>query len=139
MAETNETCEECGAKCCRYFCFEIDKPEDFDEFDDIRWFLCHEGISVHIDDGDWYISIENRCKMLKEHNTCSIYADRPVMCRKYSPEDCDFTSGDYGYEALFEKPEDIERYARQVLGERAYETARAKAYGRRKISPKRRA
>ena len=64
------TCRECGAKCCRYFCFEIDEPDDYEEFEDIKWYICHEGITVHIDEGDWYINIANPCKMLAEDNSC---------------------------------------------------------------------
>ena len=121
----SKTCRACGAKCCKYFCFEIDEPDDFEEFDDIRWYLCHEGVSVHIDEGDWYISIANRCKMLGTDNRCKIYKERPLICRRYDPDDCDHTSGDYGYDEEFKTPADIERYARKVLGKAAYEKAKA--------------
>jgi len=121
----NDQCDGCDARCCRYFCFEIDKPERYEDFDDIRWFLLHEGISIHIDEGDWYISIENRCKALGPDNRCKIYDDRPLICRKYSLRDCDRTIGDYGYEALFRTPEELEAYARQAMGERRYEMAKA--------------
>jgi len=120
-------CRKCGAQCCRYFCFEIDAPDGFEEFDDIRWFLVHEGISVHIDEGDWYISIANRCKMLDESNRCIAYADRPLICRRYDSDSCDATAGDYGYDALFETPEEIEEYARKVMGEEKYEREKQKA------------
>lgn len=123
-------CRKCGAKCCRYFCFEIDTPESFDEYDDIRWFLLHENISVHIDKGDWYISIANRCEALDEDNRCRVYEDRPLICRKYSMSDCDFTDGHYGYDALFETPEQLEAYARKALGKKAYKKAKAKAYAK---------
>ena len=73
----SETCAECGAKCCRYFCFEIDEPTDYAGFEDVRWFLLHHDVSVHIDEGDWYISIGNRCKMLGLDNRCQGYDTRP--------------------------------------------------------------
>ena len=120
-----KACQSC-TRCCRYFCFEIDEPDTFEEFEDIKWFLCHEGISVHIDEGDWFISIDNKCKMLRADNTCSIYENRPIICRKYPPDNCDLSDGDYQYEAMFEKPEDIEAYARKALGAK-YEKAQAKA------------
>lgn len=124
---SRQTCQQCGAKCCRYFCFEIDAPDTYEEFEDIRWFLCHEGVSIHIDEGDWYISIANRCKMLTDDNTCLLYGERPLICRTYSMDNCDHTAGDYGYDALFETPEDLDRYARKTLGRAAYERAKAKA------------
>ena len=128
----SKTCVECGAKCCRYFCFEIDKPESYSAFEDIRWFLCHEGISIHVDEGDWYIEIANRCKMLCDDNRCLIYDDRPLICRKYDPDNCDFSEGDYQYEAEFHTPEALDQYARRTLGEASYERAKAEAQAKKK-------
>jgi len=123
----DERCKRCGAKCCTYFCFQIDEPDDFNEFDDLRWYLCHEGVSIHIEDGDWYISIANRCKMLTEDNLCRIYEERPIICRTYSPDNCDATPGGYDYEEEFTTPEQLEEYAKRVLGAEAYERAKRRA------------
>lgn len=123
----SKTCVKCGAKCCKYFCFEIDEPDDFDEFEDIRWYLCHEGVSVHVDEGDWFISIENHCKMLGDDDKCTIYDNRPLICRKYDPATCDFTDDDYGYDEEFNTPEAIDKYARKTLGAGVYEKEKTKA------------
>ena len=132
---SGDPCQQCDAKCCQYFCFEIDKPETFEEFDDIRWYVAHEDVSVHVEEnGDWYISIMNRCKMLDRSDRCRIYEDRPLICRKYDPEKCDLIGGDYGYKAEFHTPEQLEAYAREVLGKKNYE--RAKAAAREKIAQK---
>ena len=138
MAEPTQDCTRCGARCCRYFCFEIDEPDDFDEFENIRWFLCHEGVSIHIDDGDWFISLNNRCKMLDDENRCTMYHDRPMICREYDPADCDQTQGGYGYDEEFNTPEEIEAYARKTLGPKKYDKARTKALAKiaRKIQKK---
>ena len=125
----SQTCVECGAKCCKYFCFEIDEPDSFEEFEDIRWYLCHEGVSVHIDEGDWYISIANRCKMLGPDNTCMGYDTRPNICRKYTPDRCDHSGDDYDYDEHFKTPEELEAYARRTLGARKFDRARAKVWG----------
>lgn len=132
-----KTCQECGAKCCKYFSFEIDEPDTYEEFEDVRWYLCHEDVSVHIDEGDWYISIQNRCEMLTKNDRCRMYEDRPLICRKYSPDGCDHTSGDYGYDALFETPEALAKYARKKLGKSAYERAEAKARAKAERTRKR--
>ena len=121
-------CQECGAKCCKYFCFEIDTPDSYDELDDVRWYLAHEGISVHLDeDGDWYISIMHRCKNLDANERCTDYENRPLICRKYDPEDCDYTAGEYCYQEEFHTPEQFEAYARKTLGNKHIENARDKA------------
>ena len=136
----SEMCVACGAKCCQYFCFEIDEPDDYEEFEDIRWFLAHEGISVHIDeDGDWYISIANRCKKLGPDLRCTDYENRPLICRKYEQDNCDHTGGDYEYQEEFTEPEQLERYARKTLGPEKFEAERKKALAElspKKLSPK---
>ena len=128
------TCGKCNALCCQYFCFEIDEPDEYDDFEDIRWYLCHEGVSVHVDeDEDWYIQIANRCNQLGENNLCTIYEDRPLICRSYSGENCELTGSDYAYIEEFTTPEQLDEYARKTLGENEYEQAmikfRAKAGG----------
>ena len=123
----SHTCRKCGSKCCRYFCFEIDEPDDFEEFEDIRWYLCHEGISIHVDEGDWYISIPNKCTMLTDDGDCGIYDTRPLICRKYDTDECDYPEGDYGYDHEFLRPEDIDVYAREVLGDEEYDRQKTRA------------
>lgn len=126
-------CDKCDGLCCQYFCFEIDEPDDFEQFDDIRWYICHEGVSVHIDeDGDWYIQIMNRCNNLDDENRCMIYEDRPIICRNYGDE-CEYTGDDYGYQAEFTTPESVMDYAKKTLGREEFEKQmvkfRAKAEG----------
>lgn len=132
----SKLCAKCEAKCCTYFCFEIDEPDDYDEFEDIRWYLLHEGVTVHIDEGDWYISIANRCTMLADKNQCLAYQTRPTICRKYAKDNCDYTGGDYGYDEHFETPEQIEAYARKTLGEAVFQRERAKAWRKARPKPK---
>ncbi len=132
----SKTCQKCGAQCCGYFCFEIDEPDTYEEFDDIRWYLCHDGVTVHVDEGDWFISIDSRCKMLRRDGLCKIYDNRPLICRSYLPENCDFSDGDYDYDELFTTPEEFEAYARKALGEKKYETAKAKERAKYQRKPR---
>lgn len=127
-------CEKCKGLCCRYFCFQIDEPDDYEEFEDIRWYLYHEGVSVHIDeDGDWYIQIANPCNALDENYRCTVYEDRPLICRGYTTENCEITDEDFGYQEEFHSPEELSAYARKTLGEDVYGKEmikyRAKAHG----------
>lgn len=121
-------CIECGARCCRYFCFQLDTPDSYEEFENIRWYLCHRGVSVHVDEGDWYISIENQCNWLDEKTQrCTNYDQRPLICRKYAVGNCDHTQGSYEYEQLFTQPEQVEAYGRRKLGKRRWELEKAAA------------
>ena len=101
-------CEKCVGLCCRYLALPIDTPESKGDFDDVRWYLAHEGISVFVEDGDWYIA--NRCKYLTRDNRCDIYENRPRLCRGYKEDTCDYHSGDYGYEMYFTSIEELDEY-----------------------------
>jgi Fe-S-cluster containining protein len=130
----DDQCRRCGAKCCRYICLQIDTPEDFEQFEDVRWYLAHRGTSVHVDEGDWYLSVPVVCDELGPGDLCRIYENRPLICRKYSQDGCDFTGGDYGYEQEFHTPDELEAYLRETMGEKAFVKARDKA--RKKLESK---
>lgn len=103
-------CEKCAGLCCRYLALPIETPTTAGDYDDIRWYLAHEGISVFVEDGDWYINIASRCKYLNKVNRCDIYEHRPSICRRYKEDNCDYHSGDYGYELHFTSTEELDEY-----------------------------
>ena len=104
-------CEKCTGLCCRYFALPIETPEDKGDFDDIRWYLCHEDVTVFVEDGDWYLNIKNKCKHLSgKDNRCKIYNKRPNICRGYKHDDCDFVEGEYNYELHFTSDKQMEEY-----------------------------
>jgi uncharacterized protein len=131
-------CEKCTGLCCRYFSFEIDKPETRRDFDDIRWYVLHMDTTVFVEDGDWYIQINRKCKALMPDNRCAVYEKRPAICRVYKTGSCDWQSGNYDYEHVFSEPDQIERYAREFLAKKrkkrlqARKRAEARAQARRR-------
>jgi len=97
--------------CCRYFAFPIETPEDWDDYDDIRWYLAHKNISAFAEDGEWYLNVKNKCRHLSEKDyKCQIYHKRPKICREYNPDNCDFTNGQYDYDLYFEDDRQMEAY-----------------------------
>ena len=126
MAKESQ-CEKCTGLCCRYFALPIDTPEDKGDYDDIRWFLCHKDITVFVEDGDWYININNKCRHLSEKdNRCRIYNNRPRICREYSHADCDFVEGEDDYELHFVNDKQMEEYIKIKFGNNATEMQKAK-------------
>lgn len=121
-------CRLCNARCCRYFCLPIDNPCTYDEFEQVRWYLVHGGVSVHVDhDGGWWMLVENRCRWLEDSAQgprCVAYDNRPLICRRFSPRTCDFTRGPFAYEHRFETADELEDYARDVLGAAEFAAAR---------------
>jgi len=111
MAKAKVLCDKCTGLCCRYFALPIDTPKDKGDYDDIRWYLCHKNVTVFVEDGDWYINLNNRCRYLsgKDHK-CKIYSNRPKICRQYRHNDCDLTEGEYDYQLHFTNDRQIEGY-----------------------------
>lgn len=106
-------CEHCTAACCRYVALPIETPTTRADYDDIRWYLLHERISIFVEDGDWYINFVADCRHLQPDQHCNIYNTRPRICRQYTTENCDYHSGDYGWEQHFTCPEHLDEYLRQ--------------------------
>ena len=97
-------CEHCAGACCRYLALPLDKPTSRRDYDDIRWYLMHEGVTVFVEDGDWYIQHQTRCKNLGADNRCTIYTTRPEICREYEPDACDYEGGDFQF---FQDPDPV--------------------------------
>lgn len=112
-------CEHCTGVCCRYVALPIETPQTPEDFDDIRWYLLHENISVFVEDGEWYINMATPCRHLQPDNRCGIYARRPRICRAYGEDNCDYHSGDYGWEEHFTCPEHLDAYVRAKSGKRS--------------------
>ncbi|HOX28600.1 MAG TPA: YkgJ family cysteine cluster protein, partial [bacterium] len=102
--------DKCNAKCCRYTALVIDTPRSRKDFDDIRWFVCHEDVSVYKDQEDnWVLEFVSLCKNLK-NNRCMIYDKRPDICRDYNPDKCTADSKDQDAKILFKEPSDVEKF-----------------------------
>jgi len=124
--DTESLCEQCVGLCCRYYAFSIDKPKTARDFDDIRWYMLHGDAIVFVEDGDWYLQINSKCKALMPNNRCAIYENRPAICREYTTRGCDWHADEYDYEKLFTEPEQIERYAKEYLAKQRKRRAAAK-------------
>jgi len=130
-------CNKCTGLCCRYFALPIEDPEDWDDFDDIRWYLCHEDIEVFVEDDDWYINIKNKCTNLSEKDyQCQIYEKRPKICRGYKMSDCDYTGNEYDYELHFKNAHQMEEYMKIKFGEKVLDKLKTKKKRKKKKKKK---
>lgn len=107
-------CDHCTAKCCHYFALPIETPEDWRDFEYIRWYLLHDRASVFVDDDVWYLLVHTTCKHLQDDYRCGIYETRPPICREYSTDNCEYDD-DTTYEHYFETPEQIYEFAEARL------------------------
>jgi len=107
-------CSYCTAKCCRYFALVIETPDNWDDYDNMRWYMMHGPVSIFVEDEAWYLMIHADCNHLQEDNMCGIYEDRPRICRQYSVDNCEYDD-DSCYDKLFETPDQLWEYAEAVL------------------------
>ncbi len=107
-------CNYCTARCCRYFALPIETPTEWDDFDNIRWYMFHGRVSIFVDGGNWYLMVYGDCEHLQDDHRCGVYETRPGICRKYSTDDCEYDSDDC-YDKLFETAEQIWEYAEALL------------------------
>ena len=107
-------CEYCTAKCCRYFALPIETPNEWRDFEFIRWYLLHGQASVFTEDGEWYLMVHTVCKHLQDDHRCGIYDTRPQICREYTTDNCEYED-DWTYDQYFETPEQLYEYAEAIL------------------------
>lgn len=103
-------CRTCEHLCCNYITVKINAPRTIRDFDELLWQLSHKDIKAFRDHTGWRLIIYNECSLLKSNGECSIYDNRPITCREYSVQKCEYngsiadTSLKYfdSYEALNE-------------------------------------
>ena len=103
-------CKKCESKCCRYFGLQIDTPKTKDEFENIRWFLAHKGVTVFIEKNKWYLELNSKCSYLGEDHRCKTYATRPRICREHSPTTCETALDKYGHDHIFKSMPEFDKY-----------------------------
>ena len=103
-------CKKCESKCCRYFALQIDTPKSKEEFENIRWFIAHKGVSVYVDKRKWYLDINSKCHFLTKNHLCKIYDKRPLICREHSPATCESVTGEFGHEHVFKTLKSFDEY-----------------------------
>ena len=113
-------CEYCTAKCCRYFALPIDTPEEFDDFEYVRWYLLHDRASIFTEDDDWYLLVHTKCHHLQDDHRCGIYETRPQICRDYTTDDCEYED-EWTYERYLETAEQVWEYAEAVVQKKGKE------------------
>ncbi len=103
-------CKTCESKCCRYFGLQLDTPRSKEEFENLRWFLAHKGVTVFVEKKKWYLQMDNKCRFLQESNQCGIYDKRPLICREHSPGTCENAMGNFDHEYTFKSLKEIDAY-----------------------------
>lgn len=114
----------CQARCCRYITVTVPAPRSEDDWDEVRWWLAHEGTMVTQDDEGWMLHVRTPCTNLKADNSCAVYPHHMLACKEYDPSDCEFT-GEVPFDVLLEGELDLARHLERRGLQRGRGVARA--------------
>ena len=112
---TENKCGFCtNSRCCTYITEELVTPRSMTDFDHLLWQLSHEGINAYKDEDGWFLLINNTCTHLLADGRCGIYADRPVICREYTNDFCEFDESSVeGFDQYFDGYDALLKYVRK--------------------------
>lgn len=104
-----------GSKCCNHISMEIDTPKTMEDFDQLLWKISHNQIEIYKDEGSWHLMVTAvPCNHLLPSGACGIYEKRPMICREYSNEYCEFdSSAEDDFDLYFKDYESLEKYCRK--------------------------
>ena len=114
---------DCQARCCRYITVGVDAPLSRADWDEMRWWLAHEGTFVSKDEDGWLLHLSTRCQNLRADNACGIYPHHMGTCKEYDAEECEFT-GELDHEFELRSEMDLARYIERRKLKRAAEVAK---------------
>ena len=128
--EILKICQACRGTCCSYMAVALDEPTELEDFDDIRWYCAHKEVWVFMDDDDWYVVFNAVCEKLGEDFACTIYEDRPQVCRDHKFGECDYyMRGEFDLELRTLEEVDayiLKRFPNQARKKRLKEKAKRK-------------
>jgi Fe-S-cluster containining protein len=95
-------CTSCGL-CCTYVTLDVDAPTTVRQATTLLWYLYHPGISLYVDEGAWMVQLDSRCTFLGPDRRCTIYEQRPPICREFEADSCEVNADELG--TAFYEPE----------------------------------
>ncbi len=112
------TANKCGfctnSQCCTYITEALATPRSMKDFDHLLWQLSHKDIQIYKDEDGWYLLINNSCNHLLEDGRCGIYHDRPMICREYTNDFCEFDEpAESSFDLFFEDYAAMQKYVKQ--------------------------
>ncbi|MDA3836760.1 MAG: YkgJ family cysteine cluster protein [Nanoarchaeota archaeon] len=116
------TCKVCDAICCRYITIPLKTPEIIEDFENIKWYISHENTEVNIEeDGAWYIKLKTPCEHLSKNNLCSIYKNRPEICKEHTTKSCE-KYNEENFILTFKSVEEVNKYIETILKKGRHQT-----------------
>ena len=105
---SHDNCANCGAMCCRHLIMTIAAPVTKKDIESLKWQLHFEAVKIFIQDKQWHMLVESKCRYLGADERCTQYAKRPKICRKHKPPRCEYHG--FFYDTIFSFPQDLEKF-----------------------------
>jgi len=111
----DDKCSQCSQSiCCNSINQKIEAPRSKLDFDHLLWQVSHREINVFKDADGWYLHIYANCEHLGARGVCQIYEERPMVCREYSNDFCEFDEPiSKAAELFFENYQQLNDYCRK--------------------------
>jgi uncharacterized protein len=93
---------------------EIHRPVTKTDYDHVRWYLAHDQVHIFVDhDRKWFVEFKSPCSFLDGKNRCTVYGNRPKICRNHGnlKDECEYF--DIPYRHYFESIESFETYLKK--------------------------
>ena len=104
-----------GTKCCQYITMQIDTPISIADFDTLLWQVAHRHVQFYKDSDGWFmLVVDASCEHITSKGQCGIYDQRPMICRSYSNDECEFdSSAEEGFDLFFDNYQSLDEYCRK--------------------------
>lgn len=105
-------CRDCTAECCKHIGIPIDAPETWEDFQRIKHYVAHEGVSCYLDvEGDWIVEFITKCGQLNG-NKCMAWGTKeyPSICTEYEMKTCVMNEEGEWWEIIFKTPADVDAH-----------------------------
>ena len=113
--EIDSKCTRCTKSiCCNSVNQKIPTPRSKENFDHLLWQVSNKTINVFKDTGGWFLHILTNRSHLRPGGVCSIYYNRPWVCREYTSDFCEFDESIKDASQLwFSSYKKLEKYCRK--------------------------
>lgn len=111
----DKKCAKCKKSiCCSSINQKVPAPKSIYDFDHLLWQVSHENINIFKDADGWFLHIHSVCQHLGDRGVCQIYEERPMVCREYDNDYCEFDESiEEASEYFFSSYKQFEKYCRK--------------------------
>lgn len=110
------TCNNCDAPCCKNTFIKFGQVNSIMDLESIKWFVTRKNIRAYIYKNEWGIEIlDSPCQFINENNNCSIYQNRPSICREYQIENCIKNTKIDDKKIIFDNIYQVDEYIKQYM------------------------